>query len=244
MSEPEETLQSFSPGTEVFLWEFDFRSIPGAEDEPPVYFSAQLDDGVPIVFDGNTYAPASIEGEGFDLDAEGALPQPVVRIGNASRIMTSFLVAFDDCLGCTVTRRLVWDRFLDGKPDADPTAVHRTDVLVVEQLVGQDPREVVFRLTSFFDQDGETVPRRGAFRTHCQNRYRRYNAATDDFTQYANASGGCPYDGAVYFNAEGQEVAEKGLDRCSKLLDSGCVARYGDGVALPFAGFPALGDEV
>lgn len=236
-------LQQLDLGKTVELFELDYSMLPGAPAPPDdvIYFTSSVVAGDYVVFGGKDYTPAPIEAEGFDRSTQGTLPQPRLRVGNASDILASLVYTHDDLLGSVLTRTLVYERFLDGEPDADVNAWHRRDVFVVEQLAKHNPIMLEFVLASPLDQEGRPIPRRSMLKRTCPREYRRWNGSTfDSFTE----SGGCPWDGGpFYFKANGDLTLLESEDKCGKSL-ADCRLRYPKETApaLPFGAFPGIGD--
>jgi lambda family phage minor tail protein L len=97
-----------------------------------------------------------------------------------------------DLLGATLTRLRTFRRFLDGEPDADPTAHFEPDIWRLERKTRQDAVLVEWELASVLEQEGRRLPGRQMLRDLCSHSYRRWTGSRFD---YAAAS--CPYTGAA-----------------------------------------------
>jgi lambda family phage minor tail protein L len=144
---------------------------------------------------------------------------------------------YGDLLGATVTRIRTLGKYLDNRPEADPTAEFPREVFRVERKSGQSRCELQFTLASAMDLRGMKLPRRLVLKNTCTFVYRRYVDAGFVHDSTENA---CPYRGPACFDAMGNTVAAD-TDVCGKKL-SDCKRRYTQPAAIPFRGFPGVYD--
>lgn len=189
-----------------------------------------------VKFQGWVWQPIAIEAEGFSAAAEGAAPQPRLRVTNNRGFMTGLLVSYDDLTGAEISRYRTFSKFLDDGEAPDPTQFLGPDVYRVERKSGHSRRAVEFTLASVIDQEQIVIPRRPILQSFCPFRYRRWDADTSSF-DYSKAT--CPYTGSSYFDRDGNVVGSAANDRCSKRLSTGCQKRFSG--TLPFGGFPGAG---
>jgi lambda family phage minor tail protein L len=189
-------------------------------------------DGQPVIFDAVTYNPVPIETDGFDYNGRGKQPMPRLRINNLGGVVVSLLPDIDGLLGAKITRKVTLDRYLDGRPGADPT-VFAIDVFRIERLAKQNRTIVEWELTAATDQEGRRLPGRQMLRDTCGRRYRRWNGSAFDYTKVS-----CPYNGASYFNAKGESTVDPAADKCGKLL-ADCAKRFPN-EPLPTWAFPGM----
>lgn len=225
-----EETQITAPSPFVTLFRLDATNV-GGDVACFVQGSVSVE---PIVFGGVTYYPAEVEAEGFEWNSTGSLPTPKLRVGNANGAFTALVVTHGDLLGATVTRIRTFEKFLDGKPDADPTAIMPLDVYRIERKSAMTGGSIEFELSAAMDQEGKSLPGRQILRNGCTHSYRVW---TGSAFNYANST--CPYTGSAYFEANGTSTANASLDRCGKRI-SDCKKRFGENNPLPTRSFPGV----
>jgi lambda family phage minor tail protein L len=231
----EEAVQSSSPGALVHLFRLDATGVGGE-----VYnFTPSSRDGKSLFFDGIEYVAAPIEAEGFEWTGRGPLPTPLVRIGNVSKIVLAAVITLNDLVGATLYRIRTFERFLDGHPDADPTAKFSVDVYRVERKTKHDATVLEWELRSAIDQEGRKLPGRMVVRDYCDFIYRHYDAEAGAFVYDVHHP--CPYVGSNYFKEDGTPTDNPALDRAGKRLTTCCIPRFGENGVLPFGGYPGVG---
>ncbi len=225
-----EESQKLSLDTRITLYQLDATGL-GGEVHP---FTTTSYGDKPVSFDGQLYPPQDIQVEGFEYSAEGALPQPLVRIGNVTSVGTGLVIAYGDLLGAVFRRIRTYKRFLDGEVDADPTATFQHDVFVVSRKSAQNQKLVEFELRAAMDQQGVRLPRRQVMKNVCPLKYRRPDGSGGfDYTKAT-----CPYAGENSYDKNGTPVAASN-DVCAKHL-AACRLRFGDHAEIPFGGFPGI----
>lgn len=227
-------VQSPAPGALVELFELDLSPLGVAEvwrftPTPGVDGSC--------TFAGRIYYAADVKASGFEVNGQGQIPQPTMRVSNATLFLAGLVLAHDDAVGCVVRRTRVFAQFLDDGATPDPDAAFPVDVYVVEQKTKQTPTEIEWRLSAETDQQGVMLPKRTVVRDYCPWSYRVWSAADVAF-DYTDVE--CPYTGSDYFKADGTTAASPQQDVCGRKLDD-CLARFGGDVDLPFGGFPGVG---
>lgn len=232
MSVLTEAQQATTVDAHVELWTLDLTALGGSV----LRFTIGPLDGQPVVFATNSYPPIPIEADGFEWKGDGPAPSPRLRIGNVDLVMTGLVQQFNDLIGATVTRTRTLKRFLDGQPDADPSAMFPPDVFRIERKSSQNKLFIEWELAAAMDQEGRKVPGRQITRT-CTQRYRVWNPDTETF-DYSEAT--CPYIGANSFDRNGNSVVNGADDVCGKQLITGCEVRFGENAILPFRGFPGV----
>jgi len=233
MSEIERVSQSLSPGDIVQLFQLDLSPIGTNQ---VLCFTP----GPAVTFRGITYASVDIMAEGFEWSGKGKMPQPKLKIGNATRMISALALDFQDLIGARLTRIRTYRQYLDGQSTSDPDAAYDPDIYTVEQKTHHDKFSIEFMLSAAMDQDGRQLPGRMVLRDVCTWRYRIWNPALN-----AGAGGfdysrviGCPYVGTAYFDRLGLPVAAA-QDQCGKRI-SDCKKRFGNNAALPYGGFPGV----
>lgn len=183
----------------------------------------------PVVWQGLTYQPLPIEAEGFDISSQGTLPRPKIRVANVQGLFSAVAAENDDLVGCKVTRKRTFARYLDavnfpnGNTYADPHQYLPDDLYFVEQKTSETRYVIEWELSSAFDLVGVQLPRRQIIQGTCMWRYR---------------SSECGYVGNNFFDVNDQPTTSN-KDVCGKRLNS-CKKRFGYTDVLPFGGFPGV----
>lgn len=225
-------IQKLDADSIVHMYELDTTSLGGV-----VYrFTSSAQESGPISFGGQIYSPVPVETQGWEVSSQGTVPRPIIRVANANNIMSQIVNEFGDLVGCPFRRIRTFRMFLDGEPAADPDNHFPIDIYRIEQKSNQNRLFIEWTLAAGFDQQGKQLPGRQIIQRTCTHRYRRWNEATSDF-DYSRAT--CPYVGMNYFDATGAPTTPE-KDKCSKMLRSGCIKRFGKG-ELPTRAFPGVG---
>lgn len=222
-------IQLLEPGALVEFYELDATSKGGTIH----YFHAGTNNlQGSVVWQGKTYAPFPIIAEGFEFSAKGTVPRPKLTIANVTAFISGLVIQYNDLLGCKVTRRRTFVKYLDAvnfaggvNPTADANAAFADDVYYIDRKSKENKLSVEFELTSAMDVYGVQLPRRQIIQNVCPWRYR----GTE-----------CGYTGTNYFDANDASVPTLSRDVCGKRLSS-CKKRFGDFAELPFGGFPSAG---
>lgn len=222
--------QKLEPSAIVSLFTLDTTKLGG-----PVlrFVMSSKTNGQRIVYDGITYEPVDVEFKGLETNGVGALPTPSFVLANDASLVQVMVNTYGDLNGCEVTRVRTYARFLDGEPDADPTAFFGPDRFRVERMVSDSPEQVEWELSTAIDQEGKMLPGRVVIAGTCLWRYRSYVPTTGLF-DYSKAQ--CPYTGDQAYDINDEPVADA-LDHPSRRL-SCCKVRFGENNPLPFGGFP------
>jgi lambda family phage minor tail protein L len=220
--------QSPSLDSTVELFDIDATPLGG-----PIYHivSSEMSDNA-IVWQGNSYAPVPFEASGFEVNGKGTLPTPRLKVANVNLAFSAVAITYGDLLGCIVTRHRTWLAFLDGQPDADPTAEH-VETYEVKRKVTQNKLLVEWELGAKMDVQGVQIPGRIVLQDACTHLYRRFVGGTFDYSKTT-----CPYTGTNYFDANGA-VTTIDQDRCSKRIATGCKLRFPH-QPLPTRAFPGV----
>jgi lambda family phage minor tail protein L len=217
-------IQSLSPSALIELFVIDTTNFVGGS----LYHFHAGTNGLqqPLVWQGLTYQPLPIQSEGFDVQTRGALPRPKIRVANANGIFSALVAQDDDLVGCLITRKRTFAKFLDAvnfpgavNADADPNQFYDDDLWFVDRKVSENRYMIEWELASAFDLHGVMLPYRQVIQNSCAWKYR---------------SAECGYTGVPY---DVNDVASTTAnDFCSKRLGS-CKVRFGAGI-IPFGGFP------
>jgi len=223
-------IASLAPGARVELFVLDATSIGG---DITRFHAGTNSIGGPVKWQGEDYQPLPIEASGFEINGRGSLPRPKLRVANISGAITALLLQFGDLRQAKVIRKRTMVKYLDAanfpgavNPNADPSQHLADDIYVIDRKAAENKTLVEFELAAATDLPGVMLPARQIVSNHCRWRYK---------------GEGCGYAPGPMFDKEGEPVTNPALDRCSKLLATGCKPRFGANQPLPFGGFPAAG---
>lgn len=223
----ESEIQSLSPSRIIELFVLDLTSVSPGE---VFYFHSGINQiNQPIVWQGVTYYPIPIEAEGFDISTKGTLPRPKMRVANIDGLFSVEVRDHDDLVGCKITRKRTFARFLDavnfpsGNAEADPNQYIEDDIWIIDQKTSENRYVIEWELASALDIAGVMLPSRQMIQNTCTWKYR---------------GEGCGYTGTQYFDELDQSVSSAAEDSCGKRVRS-CRLRF-TGQVTPFGGFPGL----
>lgn len=218
-------IQSLSPDATIELFVLDATNYVGGTISRFHCGTNALTQ--PIVWQGNTYSPLPIEASGFDITTTGTLPRPKIKVANIGGLFSALAAQNDDLVGCKVTRKRTFSKYLDVVNFAggvnvleDPNQHFPDDVWFVEQKTSENRFIVEWELASVFDLQGVMLPNRQVIQDSCPWRYRGAE---------------CGYTGTAYFDLADVPTTLAG-DFCAKHLSS-CKVRFPN-AELPFGGFP------
>lgn len=198
------------------------------------YFTPQVEGGSNIVFNGVTYIELPVEFTGMEVTGDGRLPRPHMKVANIFLTFVGLVNAYQDGVGCKVTRLRTFQKYLDGHTGADANAQFPVDVFYIEQKLTQNKHFIEWELVAPIDIGDKMLPRNQAL-AYCSHMYRIVVDGGFD-----NSYATCPWRGTTYFDAEGLPTTQE-LDKCGKKL-SDCELRYPPATTqLPFKGFPGIG---
>jgi lambda family phage minor tail protein L len=228
------SVQSLAPGDLVTLFRLDLGPIGVAETW---CFTPTPGVGGSVTFGGTTYQAADVEAEGFEVTGQGSIPNPTLRVSNATLMLAGIVLAHDDVVGARVTRIRTFAQYLDGAVQADPSAMLPTEVWYVEQKTKANKSVIEWKLAAATDVEGTELPKRVVCRDYCPWAYRRWKTGTAAF-DYSDVE--CPFTGSAMFTALGAATTDPAADVCGRKI-SDCKLRFGDDGILPFGGFPGVG---
>lgn len=181
-----------------------------------------------VVWQGNTYIPLPVQIEGMELNGQGRLPRPKIRVANPLGVFSPLLKSYDDLIGCQVTVHRTLVRYLDatnfvaGNPDADSTAEFPLEIFNINQKTVENKQLVEFELAAATEMEGAMVPNRVVVGDTCPWDFR---------------GDGCGYTGTLYFDVNDNPVTSATQDVCGHRIKS-CTLRQGDTVPITFGGYP------
>ena len=225
----EEDLQGLQGDSIIELFVLDLQSADNGgnipdEDRFVRFCNWRVADGQPVRFGGDEYLAIPYQASGFQIRNEGVPPNPQLTIANIGLQFTALINTFDDLLGMRVVRRRVLARHLDTGTNPDANAHWPDEVWFVQRKASEGKLAVTFELSTPFDLDGVSLPKRRALRYACPWQYRSVD---------------CGYSGGPVANAKDEPTANPDDDNCGKRISS-CCLRFGGSTDLPYGGFPGL----
>ena len=184
-AEPNYNDPAFDPGA----GEYDDADIePRSEIEKALFSSEfftfcnwQETDGASVKFGGVAYVPIPYQQSGFAISNEGVLPNPQLTMSNVGLEPTALVNGFDDLLGARVIRRRVLAKHLDNGSDPNVNDRWPDETWFVQRKVTENKMFVTFELSTPFDLDGVTIPKRRALRKSCLNSSRDTTTSLSSF---------------------------------------------------------------
>lgn len=220
-------IQSLAPTALIELFVLDSTMLEGGVITR--FHSGISQNRSPITWQGHQYLPLPIEAEGFDLDGQGNLPRPKIRVANVQGLFSALVSQSEDLIGCKVTRKRTFARYLDavnfpsGNEEANPDQYLADELWFIDRKTSEDRYMIEWELASAFDLEGVKIPLRQVIQNYCPWRYRDAD---------------CGWDGGFY-DKDNNPTGDGTKDYCSKTLDA-CKARFGENNPLPFGGFPGV----
>lgn len=129
-------------------------------------------DGQSVQYGGQQYIAIPYKAEGFVIQTQGVPPNPLLTVSNVGLDFTALVNRWDDLVGAKLIRRRVLARHLDSGASPDANAHWPDELWTVQQKETENKLFVAFRLSTAFDLDGITLPRRRALRYTCPWTYR------------------------------------------------------------------------
>lgn len=225
-------IQGADLGARVVLYQLDCTVF----NQGIFYLAPGTDGSTAVSFGGQVYAPHPIRAEGFEVTTNGPLPRPTFEVSNLDNSFTALVEQNDDLQGAILTRIRTYDRYLDSGAEPDGDTHLPLDVFVLSQKTKHTRDVIGWSCAALMDQEGVQLPGRRIIRDYCDHTYRRWDAVGGTF-DYTNVT--CPYAGTDYFDEDGIATTAP-FDACSKLLGSGCKARFGETGVLPTRAFPGV----
>jgi lambda family phage minor tail protein L len=181
-----------------------------------LYFNTVDKEGVYIAFHGGSifsrgikwqgieYMPVPVESEGFEVNANGQMARPKIRISNKDYFMTDLLLNNHDLQFAKIIRKRTFVKYLDdvnfdgGNPwgQADASAEISNDTFVVSQKTAENKMFVELELTSPLDLDNFDVNNRLILSRYCSWYYR---------------GNGCRYNGPPIETEDGRKINYSGV---------------------------------
>lgn len=153
-----------------------------------------------IQWQGIEYLPIPVESEGFEVNANGQMARPKIRISNKDYFMTDLLLNNNDLQFAKIIRKRTFVKYLDdanfdgGNPwgQADASAEISNDTFVISQKTAENKMLVELELTSPLDLDNFEVNNRLILSRYCSWYYR---------------GNGCNYEGPPIETEDGRSIS-------------------------------------
>ena len=192
-----------SVGEYVELFMLDLSPITGNSSDV-YYFTPTTNTGGLIQWKGInyptdsnpvTYSAIDIKAEGFQLSAEGSLPEPTINISNISHALLDKVKSAYDLVGAKVYRYRTLSKYLVGGSAENMLAHYPEDRYVIAQKLEHTPVNLKFKLRCAIDATGKKLPTRLILRDYCGFDYRIWNgnpnSSANIFT-YSRSEERCP----------------------------------------------------
>lgn len=210
---------SLLPDALIELFEIDFSNMQISFEQlkdlyginvgsDTIYrFCSSINGTNPIVWQGYSYQPMPIVAEDFEQRNDGRFPRPKLIISNPDGIFSRIIYNNKDFVGCKVTRKRTYIRFLDdanfanrnlnseGKNpfgQSDKDSYIPDDVYYINRKVSEDKNTIQFELSSPLELKESWLPSRRLFSNLCTWNYR--------------CEIGCAYKGLPIETIEGQDL--------------------------------------
>lgn len=133
-----------------------------------------------VTWQGSDYMPIGMEIEGFEVNADGRVNRPKLKISNKDFFVTNLLRKNDDFKNARILRKRTFVKFLDdvnfdgGNPfgDSDSTAELSNQTYIVSQKSQENKLFVELELTSPLDLDNFEINSRRIMGKYCYWQYR------------------------------------------------------------------------
>jgi len=234
-------IQKLVPGQLVELYTINLAPI--GESITYNFCAGTMNNGDIVEFNSVEYTPLPVETEGWEQTGEGKLPRPKISLSNVTGVFQAPIIAYNDLVGCELTRRRTFYEFLDGGSTPDSNAVFPEDIYIIDKKIKHNKFLIQWELVSSIDIENLYIPRLQVLGT-CTWRYRSYidgafNNASTNYSTEKDPEIQCPYQGTDYFTSSGVVTLSPSEDSCGKTLKA-CKLRFGEINPLPFGGFPNI----
>jgi len=193
------SLLSLEPSAIIDLYIIYPDIINSPESFAPIHNGSIFEKGV--IWQGTTYIPVAIEIDGFEVNADGKVNRPKIKISNKDYFVTTMLKKHSDFKNARITRKRTLVKFLDdenfdgGNPygESDSSAQISEEQYVISQKSQENKIYVEFELTSPLDLDNFQVNSRRIVGKYCYWKYR---------------GDGCQYNGSPIQKEDGRPFAD------------------------------------
>jgi lambda family phage minor tail protein L len=159
-----------------------FRIYPDTVEKPDIFIPIHGGSifGNNVTWQGVEYIPVPVEGEGFEINGNGQLARPKIRMANKDFLITSLLQNNSDFKNAKIVRKRTFLKYLDdvnfdgGNPfgSQDFTAEISNETFLIGQKTAENKVFVEFELTSPLDLENFEVTHRKILAKYCYWSYR------------------------------------------------------------------------
>jgi len=159
-----------------------FRIYPDTVEKPDIFIPIHGGSifGNNVIWQGIEYVPVPVEGEGFEINGNGQLSRPKIRMANKDFLITSLLQNNSDFKNAKIVRKRTFLKYLDdvnfdgGNPfgSQDFTAEISNETFLIGQKTAENKVFVEFELTSPLDLENFEVTHRNILAKYCYWSYR------------------------------------------------------------------------
>lgn len=209
--------QSLTPGAEVVMYTLDLNPLGVAE---VLHFSPDYG----VRFKGVDYTQSPVQITGLQKTISGETVAPALSLPNTTKFSSGLVLQHDDLVGAEVTRQTTYEKYLDGRPSADPEAIEEFDIFVIEQKKNINKIFAEFELRVLGDTSDRVLPGGAANKNICDWVYRTWDPVTQKFIISKRKP--CPYRNTQYmFTRDNVPTTDPAKDRCDNFVGGGCKAR-------------------
>jgi len=172
------SLMELQPTAIVELFLLYFNTVDKETSFIAFHGGAVFDKG--ITWQGVAYLPIPVETEGFEINANGKMARPKIRVSNKDYFITDLLLQNQDLQFAKLIRKRTFVKYLDdvnfdgGNPwgQADSSAEISNDTYVISQKVLENKVLVEFELSSPLDLENFEINNRLVLARYCSWYYR------------------------------------------------------------------------
>ena len=191
------SLIELQPTAIVELFLLYFNTVDKENSFIAFHGGAIFDKG--INWQGINYLPIPVETEGFEVNANGKMARPKIKVSNKDYFVTDLLLANQDLQFAKLVRKRTFIKYLDdsnfdgGNPwgQADSSAEISNDTFVISQKTAENKIFVEFELSSPLDLENFEVNSRLIMARYCSWYYR---------------GNGCNYQGPPIESEDGRSL--------------------------------------
>jgi len=125
-----------------------------------------------IVFQGKTFTPYPIKAENFSWNTRGTAPRPTLTVSNIGSVCSALLRQYGDFVGCKLTVRQTFARYVQGGSEPDGTKEFTPLVFFVDRKSAENNTICSFELSTPWDAQGKMLPGRQILANYCPFTYR------------------------------------------------------------------------
>ena len=179
---------------------FYFHAYPVRPSDSNASEEADKNQGV-LLWQGNKYYPIPITTDGFELNTQGSLPRPIIRIANIIPFLKDLTRVMNGLTGAKIIRRRVFYKYLDNLPEANDNAGFNAETYIINRKKSETKTFIEFELMTPIELGDIKLPRRQIVTNTCTWCYRKE---------------GCEYAGNTITDVNDTYYGEVGVDLVDK----------------------------